>query len=106
MKALEIYCNIRRKKIRDNEGPRETVRRWEERIEAGVELLKATESYEEYVALNDLINADIDNLKHLRRKARHEDKVWFKEMRDRPIDDDEIAIVVIKNGCIPGHKIF
>ena len=102
MKALELYNHL--VKVRYKDDNYAGVLR--ARIDVGVDLLKYAESYEEYVALNNKINKDVDRLNTILRREERQRRMWFQDGSDRVMDDDEVVFVVIKNGQIGGHKIF
>lgn len=102
MKTLEIYNKLGKFVRIDKDYVYPTL---SARIEVGVELLKDVESYEEYCALNELINQDVERLNWLKNKQERK-HTWFKDSSERVINDEEIIIVILKNGQIGGHKIF
>ena len=102
MKALELYNHL--VKMRHPDDSKMSVLR--ARIDVGVNLLKYVESYEEYAALNERINKDVDRLNTILRKEERQRRMWFQDGSERVMDDKEIVFVVVKNGQIGGHKIF
>lgn len=102
MKALELYNHLIKVRYKDDNYA--SVLR--ARIDVGVDLLKYAESCEEYVALNNKINKDVDRLNRIRTTQGSRERMWFQDGSDRVMDDNEIVFVVVKNGQIGGHKIF
>lgn len=102
MKALELYNHLI--KIRYKDDNYANVLR--ARIDVGVDLLQYVESYEEYIALNNKINGDVDRLNTILRREERQRRMWFQDRSERVMDDNEIVFVVVKNGQIGGHKIF
>lgn len=104
MKALTLYDHLMKfKYLHDGDKYEDVLRA---RIDIGVDLLKYADSYEEYMALNERINKDVDRLNTILRRKERQRRMWFQDGSERVIDDDEIVFVVIKNGQIGGHKIF
>ena len=102
MKALELYDHLIKFRHKDDRHA-DALRA---RIDVGVELLKFADSYEEYVALNERINKDVDRLNTILRREELRQRMWFQNGTERIMDDAEIVFVVVKNGQIGGHKIF
>lgn len=103
MKALEMYKKLGKFVCIDKKYAYSTL---SARIEVGVEMLKDVESYEEYMALNAEINKDVDRLNKLKRREENHNKAWFQDGSDRIATDEDITIIIIKNGQIGGHRIF
>ena len=102
MKALELYNHLI--KFRHKDDSKVSVLR--ARIDVGVDLLKYTDSYEEYLALNERINKDVDRLNTFLRREERQRRMWYQDGSERVMDDNEIIFVVVKNGQIGGHRIF
>ena len=102
MKALELYNHLIKLRYKDDNYA-DVLRA---RIDVGVDLLKYVESYEEYMALNERINKDVDRLNRIRVTRGSRERLWFQGGAERVMDDDEIVFVVVRNGQIGGHKIF
>lgn len=102
MKALEFYNHLIKFRNKDDK----TAEGLRARIDVGVDLLKYADSYEEYTALNERINKDVDRLNTILRREERQRRMWFQDGSERVMDDNEIVFVVIRDGQIGGHKIF
>ena len=103
MKALELYNYLITKGMFRGDTHADMLR---VRIDVGIDLLRYADSCEEYMALNERINKDVDRLNMILRRKEQQRRMWFQDGSERVMDDDEIVFVVIKNGQIGGHKIF